>query len=338
MTQQQPASPDAPVKVSVSIVTYNHERFLGPCLDSVLSQVTRFPFEIVVGEDASTDGTAAVLRDYAARHPGIVRPIFHERNVGVNRNWQAVLDACRGEYIAHLDGDDLMRPGKLQRQVELLDARPDVAMCFHNMAVFDSDTGRVTRSFTLPGHPRVETLDDLVRHGTVYCHSSKMYRRSALPPEGLDRDTHLVMDWLVHLQNARHGRVAYLDEVLGDYRKHGGGTTALGIAKAGRLMADQLHTIEKGAAFGASEDAVRHAKARILFAFAMRFLEAGEDAEFRRTIEESGRDGAWISRQHRMVHRLRRTPRLVRGLAAAYERLVIARRLGATRAGADPAP
>jgi hypothetical protein len=103
-------------------------------------------------------------------------------------------------------------------------------------------------------------------------------------------------------------------------------------------MADQLHTIEQGARFGATEDAVRHARARVHFGFALRYLDAGEDAEFRRTIEASARDGAWLSRQHRLVHLLRRTPWLVRRLAAAYERWVIAPRMGASRTDPDDAP
>src|SRR5687768_3341162 len=111
-------------KVSVSVTTYNQGAYIGQCLESVVQQRTNFPFEIVVGDNCSVDGGTETVRAYASRFPDLIVPIFHDHNMGIRHNWQAVLDRCRGEYIAHLDGDDLMYPGKLQRQVDYLDAHP----------------------------------------------------------------------------------------------------------------------------------------------------------------------------------------------------------------------
>jgi glycosyltransferase involved in cell wall biosynthesis len=116
--------------VSVMMVTCNHERFIGQAVESVLAQVTSFDVELVIGEDASTDRTRAILEDYAARFPRKVRLILQPRNVGVVANAMSVLRACRGKYIALLDGDDYWTDvTKLQSQFELMEANPSAILC-----------------------------------------------------------------------------------------------------------------------------------------------------------------------------------------------------------------
>ena len=125
-------SPSPSPKVSVVMLTYNHEKFIAQAIESVLIQRTNFPIELVVGEDCSTDGTREIVRRYAAARPDIIRLVFHEKNVGAYENGQDVLAACQGEYIALLEGDDYWTsPDKLQRQADYLDAQPACALCFH---------------------------------------------------------------------------------------------------------------------------------------------------------------------------------------------------------------
>jgi glycosyltransferase involved in cell wall biosynthesis len=107
-----------PPKVSIAMITYNHEKFIAQAMESVLAQQTDFPIELVIGEDCSTDGTREIVEQFAARYPDVIRPILHEKNVGMHRNGQAVLEACNGEYLAFLEGDDYWtNPAKLQSQV-----------------------------------------------------------------------------------------------------------------------------------------------------------------------------------------------------------------------------
>ena len=93
-------------KVSVRIVTYNHERFIGQAIDSVLMQTVNFPYEIVIGEDCSTDNTRRIVMDYRDRYPDKIRLLLHEQNVGQHANIMRTEAACRGRYMANLDGDD----------------------------------------------------------------------------------------------------------------------------------------------------------------------------------------------------------------------------------------
>src|SRR5437773_360515 len=94
------------LKVSVHMPAYNHGQYIRQAIDSALGQVTGFAFEIVIGEDCSTDNTRVVALDYAQRYPGKVRVLEHERNLGIWDNDQAIISACRGEYIAWLESDD----------------------------------------------------------------------------------------------------------------------------------------------------------------------------------------------------------------------------------------
>ena len=119
------------VKLSVVMTTYNHERYIAEAIESVLRQQTSFGIEIVVGEDCSTDRTLNIVQSYATMYPEAIRIISSESNVGWRNNYRRTIEAARGRYIALLDGDDYFtHRKKLQMQVDLLEAHPDVGMCY----------------------------------------------------------------------------------------------------------------------------------------------------------------------------------------------------------------
>src|ERR1039457_6922720 len=91
-------------KVSVSMITYNHEKFIAQAIEGVLRQETDFPVELVIGEDCSTDGTRKVVQDYATRYPNVIRALLPASNLGMMRNAVETLRACRGEHLAALEG------------------------------------------------------------------------------------------------------------------------------------------------------------------------------------------------------------------------------------------
>jgi len=127
---------EKPPKVSVCVITYNQEKYIRQCLQSIVDQETDFYFEVIVGDDCSTDGTRAIVQEFVERYPGVVKPIFQEKNIGGGvHNYLTVHKATRGEYIAHVDGDDYCLPGKLQAQADLLDDDPDCNLVWHRMLV-----------------------------------------------------------------------------------------------------------------------------------------------------------------------------------------------------------
>src|SRR5580704_17934239 len=118
------------MKLSVATITYNHEQFIGQAIESVLAQKVNFDYEVVIGEDCSTDGTRAVILDFQRRYPDRIVASFRERNIGAMRNAEATFAACRGEYVALLEADDYWTcEVKLQKQVDFMDAHPDCAIC-----------------------------------------------------------------------------------------------------------------------------------------------------------------------------------------------------------------
>ena len=129
------------MKLSVLFITYNHEPYLRQSLDSVLSQKTDFDFEIVVGEDCSTDNTRAILEEYKEKYPDKIKLLFREKNFG--RPTMNVYDTgmhCGGDYIAFLEGDDYwLDENKLQRQVDFLEQNPEYMGCTHTCRVVDKD-------------------------------------------------------------------------------------------------------------------------------------------------------------------------------------------------------
>ena len=133
-------------RVSVSILTYNQREVIGQAIDSVLAQQVDFPYEIIIGDDYSTDGTREVLEEYRRRHPELIHLILHPRRyedeVPGRTNNMTNLACCRGEYTAMLDGDDYWTdPDKLQRQYDRLEANPDLVMCLHNSTIVYEGTG-----------------------------------------------------------------------------------------------------------------------------------------------------------------------------------------------------
>lgn len=112
--------------VSVAVITYNMEKYLRPLLDSILKQKVNFTYEIVISDDCSPDHSRDIIREYSAKYPHIIKPVFKDRNVGGSRNMFGVLQACEGKYIAILEGDDWWEDdNKLQYQIDFLESHPE---------------------------------------------------------------------------------------------------------------------------------------------------------------------------------------------------------------------
>ena len=174
------------VKVSIIVVTYNQRDTIGRALDSVLMQLVDFDYEIVVGDDGSTDGTRQVCEAYAERHPEI-RLMPAAPNKGVTRNYFDCLEACRGEYIADCAGDDAWSTtDKLAKEVAILDAHPQVAIVHTGWTTRNIDTGEIIGTCIKTDLPPIGdgrlTLQKLLRHEnpTALHLCTALYRRSAI--------------------------------------------------------------------------------------------------------------------------------------------------------------
>ncbi len=210
------------MKVSVAMVTYNHEKFIAKALDSVLMQRTNFDYEIVIGEDCSADKTRDILIDYQEKYPDKFRVLLHEKNLGMHENGARVLAACKGEYIAMLDGDDYWTsPEKLQKQVDFLDNHPDCAVCYHDALIVHEDGSREPMHYRST-QKAFSTVEDLFLDNFIPT-CAVIFRRGLFGrlPDWVS--TLKMGDWLIHILNALHGRIGYLDETMAVYVVHPGG-------------------------------------------------------------------------------------------------------------------
>lgn len=200
--------------ISVCVVTYNQESFIKDCLTSVLAQYPDMDMEILVGDDASTDGTSEIIGQVASASPGRIEYFRHDRNLGPAGNYRFLIERARGEFIAHLDGDDFWMPGKLAQQVAFLRAHPECAAVYTNAAVI-SDDRRLLGVFNNE-LPETFDLGFLLRKGNFLNHSSLVYRSK-------NKDAILsiaggFIDYRIHIRLARRGMLGYLNQVLVCYR------------------------------------------------------------------------------------------------------------------------
>lgn len=218
------ARPATAAKVSVLVMTYNHIEFIRQALDSVLAQEASFDFEVLISEDCSTDGTREVVIDYQRRYPQMIRLLLSKQNIRSNAIVVRGLKAASGQHIALLDGDDYWTcPQKLQKQVDFLESHPECAICFHNARTVDEAGKRPSWNWTPAGHPEISTLDDIWM-GNFIPTCSTMFRNGLIGeiPTWYN-GMFPITDWPLHILNAEHGVIGYIDEVMGVYRHHQGG-------------------------------------------------------------------------------------------------------------------
>lgn len=219
-----PESPDATPKVSVAMITYNHASFIAHAVESVMMQKADFDYEVIIGEDCSKDNTRRLLLELQAKHPGRLKLLLHERNLGGNENFKRTLDACRGKYLAILEGDDYWTsPHKLQKQVDALDRNPDWSICTHRMIVVLEDKSQPSYHYPAFCPKPVSTLDDLAR-APFAAVSASLYRKSSVEryPEWIFRAT--LGDYALSLLYAQYGKIGFIDETMSAYRLHAGGS------------------------------------------------------------------------------------------------------------------
>lgn len=129
------------IKVSISCLTYNHEKYIRKCLDGFVNQKTDFKFEVLIHDDASTDGTADIIKEYEQRYPNIIKPIYQTENQyskGVKISEIYQFPRVKGKYFALCEGDDCwIDPNKLQKQHDFLENNPEYSTCVH-CAIFHS--------------------------------------------------------------------------------------------------------------------------------------------------------------------------------------------------------
>jgi glycosyltransferase involved in cell wall biosynthesis len=211
------------MEVSICITAFNIEQYISQALDSVLGQKVSFTYEIIVGEDKSSDNTLHILNDFRNRHPDKFRIIEHQNNLGIMLNLIRTLEACRGKYIAILDGDDYWTDDqKLQKQYDFLECNPAFSLCWHDAAIVDH-SGKVLSTYTqkYKGRNYEEDIDlwRVIRWKVLGATSSIMFRNIIKPYPGWGKKL-AGPEPFIFLLCRQKGRLYYFDRIMSAYRKH----------------------------------------------------------------------------------------------------------------------
>ena len=214
-------------KVSVMVITYNHEKYIAQALESVLMQETDFDFEINVIEDCSTDGTQEIIMRYVRKHPHIVKSYFNKKNIGfkvTQKNFYRGFRTLSGEYLAILEGDDYWTsPHKLQKQVDFLEANPDFAICAHNTLKVYEDGSTDPHRFLYWGQRGDATVEDVINLRCFFHTTGILYRNvfNGTPPRQFRNKWSC--DIFIMIAHAAFGKVHHIDEDMAVYRAHAAG-------------------------------------------------------------------------------------------------------------------
>ena len=250
-----------PLMVTIQCIAFNHEPYIRQCLDGFVMQKTNFRFEAIVHDDASTDGTAAIVREYAEKYPDIIKPIFETENLyskgGGFGLLQKIMDAhTHGKYVAFCEGDDYWTdPLKLQKQFDRLENHLECSICFCKVNTINKD-GRLQKG-TIPQNnaslPEIVTLNDFMHNefclGHWTFHTSSFFMRREIVDKFDNNMTHVFHnfpygDMPLLLTGLLNGDGVYIDEAMGVYRMFSGGYNSFLLAHPENAIRDEKKLIQ----------------------------------------------------------------------------------------------
>lgn len=211
------------VMVSIILTSFNHEKYLAQAIDGILSQTASFTYEIVIGDDASTDNSVSIIMDFANRFPEIVIPIIRTLNLGGSKNFTDLFRRCRGKYITFIDGDDFWTDSnKLQTQYDYLEDNHDVFSVSHKVRICDSEGNSIGMVPSEVFIDRRITIKDILK-GERFALTATMMR--AIYDQDLDRLLDLVEtgprnagDLTIALYLLEKGSIPILNSAMSVYR------------------------------------------------------------------------------------------------------------------------
>lgn len=212
--------------VAIRCITYNQESYIRDALDGFVMQKTNFPFVAIVHDDASTDATADIIREYVEKYPDIIKPIYENENQyskpgnPLGKIMQEAIEATGAKYVAMCEGDDYWTdPYKLQKQVDFLESHPEYSMCFHGADV-KNESGL---EFKYPNVVNKDYTSSELFDKWIVPTASIVYRISQIP---YPKDNRFISGDIVRvLYNAKHGKIRGFSERMSVYRVQNNGLT-----------------------------------------------------------------------------------------------------------------
>lgn len=201
------------------MITYNHESYIKDSIESIMSQKCKFNFELIIGEDCSSDNTRLICKEYAEKYPSIITLICSDENIGMNKNFFRILKLCKGKYVAFCDGDDYwIDQYKLQKQVDFLEKNIDYGLCYSNVNCLLVKSDKIIyekERYKLPNFDNL-LLDNFIPTLTVCCRRNLIV--DFYSKFELDLINSLLLDYPLWLYISYLTKIKYFNEKMGIYR------------------------------------------------------------------------------------------------------------------------
>ncbi len=226
--------------VSVMVITYNQSNYIADCIDSILLQ--DYPnIEIIIADDASTDGTQDILNEYLIKYSSIVTLKFSTENKGITHNSNLALSFCNGKYIAFTGGDDVFMPNKIAKQVDWLEANEERSLCGHDAIWIDEFGNSLDiRSSDLIPISTGRGCCGIINHGPPFPSSSMMFRSANIPEYGFHPKLAIISDWKFMIDIVSDNSIyGFIDGTYLQYRSHSNSITN---QRSFKLYSDQFKT------------------------------------------------------------------------------------------------
>ena len=211
--------------LSVCLIAYNQAQYVQEAIDTILAQKVNFPWELIIADDCSTDGTKEILLEYKQKYPNFIKLILQRSNVGPESNWLDLMAYPKSKYVLYGEGDDYFSdPTKLQRQVDFLESHDNFSICFHPVKVIHEDGSRPHEVFPTPQLRHNKTVLDLsdLLAGNFIQTNSAMYRWRFVEKNIKDVFPRNIApgDWFLHILHAQVGKIGFINRVMAVYRRH----------------------------------------------------------------------------------------------------------------------
>lgn len=234
------------VKVSVICLAYNHEKYIGECLDSIVNQMTTFKFEVVINDDASTDNTANIIRAYEERYPEKIKALYQKDNQyskGVAIIEEKMLEHANGKYVAFCECDDKWTDlHKLQRQYEYMEHHPECSMCVHNTVIHNLNETQKDVNFNSWNKEHVLTQKEVFMDWKVHTSAYFVRKEDAYRP--LEFRKYWFGDYVRLTLAYTEGNVVSLPYIMSQYN-YGVSTGALHAVDYSKLQERRTHVLSR---------------------------------------------------------------------------------------------
>lgn len=218
-------SDNGQLMVTVICMTYNHELYIRECLEGFVSQITTFPYEVFVHDDASTDNTALIIREYESKYPHLFRVVYESENHYQKKDGslsRIVREACKGKYVAFCEGDDYWTdPYKLQKQCDILESHPELNICTHEVGIL-RDNKIISQKAPRDSECIIPVEEVIMGDGGFVGTNSILMRTNVLSKYKLFEFT--MLDYFMQISGSIPNGMYYINEQMSIYRRNSFGS------------------------------------------------------------------------------------------------------------------